>query len=182
MTASGESITSSPRRAQRSSPNDSRNGSQSRALTALLESWVNDSRDARFPGEAPSRGQESAVRRRAGSTTTARNGRVSPVARTLPLRSLRRPQASSNTYPTGLTPLQQRAALWRLSTTLYEGKRSMARKRIKRHNGKLVKDGMPVVDPSLENLAAVLEAIAAMDALPLVPSPPPRRRRRRCAT
>jgi hypothetical protein len=58
----------------------------------------------------------------------------------------------------------------------------MRRKRSKRHNGKLVKDGLPVLDPSLEDLAAVLEAIAAMDALPLVPSHPTRRRRRRCAT
>ena len=31
-------------------------------------------------------------------------------------------------------------------------------------------------------LAAALEAITAMDALPLIPSPPPRRRRRRCAS
>jgi pimeloyl-ACP methyl ester carboxylesterase len=31
--------------AQRPAPNDSRKGSNSRALTALLESWVNDSRD-----------------------------------------------------------------------------------------------------------------------------------------
>src|SRR5471032_135526 len=30
------------------------------------------------------------------------------------------PQASSNTYPNGLTPRQQTAALWRLSTTHYE--------------------------------------------------------------
>ena len=58
----------------------------------------------------------------------------------------------------------------------------MRRKRIKRHDGKPVKDAAPVLDPSLENLAAVLEQIAAMDALPLAPSPRPRRRRRRCAT
>src|ERR1700730_14636015 len=36
---------------QRLSPNDSRKGSNSRALTALLESWVNDSRDCGSPGE-----------------------------------------------------------------------------------------------------------------------------------
>jgi hypothetical protein len=58
----------------------------------------------------------------------------------------------------------------------------MRKKRIKRHNGKPVKDAAPMLDPSLENLAAVLEQIAAMDALPLASSPPPRRRRRRCAT
>jgi hypothetical protein len=49
------------------------------------------------------------------------------------------------------------------------------------HNRKPAKDGMPVLDPSLEKLAAALEAIAAMDALPLA-SAPTRRRRRRCAT
>jgi hypothetical protein len=58
----------------------------------------------------------------------------------------------------------------------------MRRKPIKRHHGKPAKGGLPVLDPSLENLAMVLEAIAAMDALPLASSPPPRRRRRRCAT
>jgi len=58
----------------------------------------------------------------------------------------------------------------------------MRRKRIKGHNDQPVKDAAPVLCPSLENLAAVLEQIAGMDALPLAPSPPPRRRRRRCAT
>jgi len=43
-------------------------------------------------------------------------------------------------------------------------------------------DGEPRLDPSIVELAAVLEEIAAMDALPLAPSPPPRRRRRRCVT
>jgi len=57
----------------------------------------------------------------------------------------------------------------------------MRRKPIKRHNGKPVKDVAPVLDPSLENLAAVLVEIAGMDALPLASSPP-RRRRGRCAT
>src|ERR1700681_1209790 len=98
------------------------------------------------------------------------------------LGSLRRPQASSNTYLNGLTPRQQRAALWRLCTTFNEGKASMRRKRITRHNGKSVKDVAPVLDPSLVRMAAVLEAIASMDALPLASTPPPRRRRRRCAT
>src|SRR6202049_2711855 len=98
------------------------------------------------------------------------------------LGSLRRPQASSNTYPNGLTPRQQTAALWRLCTTFDERKSSMRRQRIKRHNGKSVKDVAPVLAPSLENLAAVLLEIARMDALPLASSPPPRRRRRRCAT
>ncbi len=58
----------------------------------------------------------------------------------------------------------------------------MPRKRIKGHNSKPVKDAAPVLDPSLENLAAVLEQIAQMDALPLAPSLASRRRRRRCAT
>src|ERR1700737_3855364 len=71
------------------------------------------------------------------------------------LGSLRRPQASSNTYPNGLTPRQQTAALWRLCTTFNERKSSMRRKRIKHHNGKPAKDVAPVLDPSLENLAAV---------------------------
>jgi len=98
------------------------------------------------------------------------------------LGSLRRPQASSNTYPNGLTPQQQTAALWRLCTTFNEGKSSMRRKPTKRHNGKSVKDVALVLDPSVESLAAVLVEIAGMDALPLASSPPPRRRRRRCAT
>ena len=46
-----KAITPSPLGAQRSSPNDSRKGSNSRALTALLESWVNDSRDWAVPQE-----------------------------------------------------------------------------------------------------------------------------------
>src|SRR5438093_13285619 len=91
----------------------------------------------------------------------------------LPLGPLRRPQASSNTYPNGLTPRQQIAALWRVCTTFDEGKSSMRRKSIKRDDGKPVKDVAPVRYPSLENLAAVLEQIAGMDALPLAPSPPP---------
>jgi hypothetical protein len=58
----------------------------------------------------------------------------------------------------------------------------MPRKRIKAHNGKPAKDVAPVLDASLEKLAAVLEQIAGMDALPLASSPRPRRTRRRCAT
>ena len=45
----------------------------------------------------------------------------------------------------------------------------MRKKRIKAHNGRPVKDSAPVLDPSVEKLAAVLEEIAAMDALPLIP-------------
>ena len=56
----------------------------------------------------------------------------------------------------------------------------MRRKRFKKrttpHNGK------PGLDPSIAELAAVLEQIAGMNALPLASPPPPRRRRRRCAT
>ena len=58
----------------------------------------------------------------------------------------------------------------------------MGKKPIKRHNGKPVKDVAPAPYPSVEDLAAMLEQIEGMDALPVVPSPPPRRRRRRCAT
>ena len=58
----------------------------------------------------------------------------------------------------------------------------MRRKRSKRDNGKPVKDSLPVLDPSLENLAAVLEQIARMNALPLASSPRPRQGKRRCAT
>jgi hypothetical protein len=50
----------------------------------------------------------------------------------------------------------------------------MRRKRIKRNNGR-----PPVLNPTLERLAAVLEQIAAMDALPLVPSSRPRKAKRR---
>jgi len=58
----------------------------------------------------------------------------------------------------------------------------MHRKRSKGNDGKPEKSSTPAVDPSVARLAAVLEQIAATDALPLAPSPPPRRRRRRCAT
>jgi hypothetical protein len=51
----------------------------------------------------------------------------------------------------------------------------MPRKRIARHKHK------PKVDPSLVELAAVLEQIAAMDALPQVPSHRTRKRKP-CAT
>jgi hypothetical protein len=57
----------------------------------------------------------------------------------------------------------------------------MSRKRIKRHHGKPGKGAAPILSPSLETLAAVLEQIAAMDALPLAPSPRPRKGKRRGA-
>src|SRR2546422_9942850 len=72
--ASWKAITPSSRGAQRSSPNDSRNGSNSRALTALLESWVNDSRDGRFPGEAPVATPTKRRATPASSKPTAHNG------------------------------------------------------------------------------------------------------------
>jgi hypothetical protein len=100
VTASSEAATPALQGVQRLSPNDPRNGSMRRALTALLESWVNDSRDSALP-------------------------RGSAIA----------------------TP-----------------------------NRRPAKDGMPAVDPSVARLAAALEAIAAMDALPLVPSPPLRKK------
>jgi len=58
----------------------------------------------------------------------------------------------------------------------------MRRKRSKGNDRKPEKSRTPAVDPSVARLAAALEAIAAMDALPLASSAPPRRRRRRCAT
>ena len=58
----------------------------------------------------------------------------------------------------------------------------MPRKRIKPCARTPAKDGQPAADTERARLAAVLVQIAAMDALPLVPSPPPRQRRRRCAT
>jgi len=58
----------------------------------------------------------------------------------------------------------------------------MRRKRSRGNDRKPEKGSTPAVDPSVARLAAVLEQIAAMDALPLAPSAPPRRRRRRCAT
>ena len=51
MTASREAATPALQGVQRPSPNDSRNGSKLRALTALVESWVNDSRDSASPGK-----------------------------------------------------------------------------------------------------------------------------------
>jgi len=58
----------------------------------------------------------------------------------------------------------------------------MCKKPSKRNDRKPAKGSTPAVDPSVARLAAVLEQIAAMDALPLASSAPPRRRRRRCAT
>ena len=176
-----KAITPSPRGAQRSSPNDSRKGSNSRALTALLESWVNDSRDSASPGKRHRDANKAPRGAGEQQTNRARREGVSRCSQQS-LGSLRRPQASSNTYLNGLTPRQQRAALWRLCTTFDEGKSSMRRKRIKRHNGKPATDAAPVLDSRFEKLAAVLVEIAGMDALPLASSPPPRRRRRRCAT
>src|ERR1700694_4163200 len=51
VTDSFEAATPALQGVQRLSPNDSRKGSNSRALTALLESWVNDSRDSASPGK-----------------------------------------------------------------------------------------------------------------------------------
>ena len=58
----------------------------------------------------------------------------------------------------------------------------MRRKRSTSKSRKPGKDSTPPVDPSVARLAALLEQIATMDALPVAPSAPPRRRRRRCAT
>jgi hypothetical protein len=58
----------------------------------------------------------------------------------------------------------------------------MRKKRIKRYNGQPVDGAAPVRCPSLESLAAVLEQIAGMDALPLAPSPRQRKGKRRGAT
>ena len=121
-----KAITPSPRVAQRSSPNDSRKGSNSRALTAFRESWVNDSRDQALP-----RGSAIATpsKRRCGAgeqhnNRTKREG-VSRCSQQS-LGSLRRPQASSNTYPNGLTPRQQMAALWRFVQRSMKGHQACA--------------------------------------------------------
>src|ERR1700681_2530368 len=132
--ASLKAITSSPRGAQRSSPNDSRKGSNSRALTALLESWVNDSRDSASPGQRNRDANKAPRGAGEQQTNRARREGVSRCSQQS-LGSLRRPQASSNTYPNGLTPRQQMAALWRLCTTFDEGKSSMRRNRINHCNG-----------------------------------------------
>ena len=58
----------------------------------------------------------------------------------------------------------------------------MRRKRSKRNERKPLKGGTPMLDPSTVELAAVLEQIAAMEALPLAASPRPRKGKRRCAT
>jgi hypothetical protein len=58
----------------------------------------------------------------------------------------------------------------------------MRRKRSTSKSGKPGKDSTPAMDPSVARLAAVLQQIATMDALPLASSAPPRKRRRRCAT
>lgn len=58
----------------------------------------------------------------------------------------------------------------------------MRRKRNKGNGRKPEKDSPSEWDREVVRLAAVLEAIAAMDALPLAPAPLPRRSRRRCAT
>ena len=120
-----KAITPSPRGAQRSSPNDSRKGSNSRALTALLESWVNDSRDSASLGKCHRDANKAPRGAGEQQTNRARREGVSRCSH-LPLGSLRRFQASSNTYPNGLTPRQQTAALWRLCTTSTKGKEACA--------------------------------------------------------
>jgi hypothetical protein len=57
----------------------------------------------------------------------------------------------------------------------------MRKKRIRCNGCKPGKNSRPVLDAQVVRLAAALEAIAAMDALPLA-SAPPGKRRRRCAT
>jgi hypothetical protein len=134
-------------------------------------------------GASPGMRQRDAKKARAAQgeqQTNRTDGMVSPVL-DFPLAVATAPQASRNTYRTGSTPRQQRAALQRLSMTLYEGKRRMTRKRSKRNCSKPGRDSAPGVDPSVARLAAVPEQIATMEALPLV-SAPPHRRRRRCAT
>ena len=113
-----KAVTPSPRGAQRSSPNDSRNGSNRRALTALLEPWVNGSRDGRFPGEAPVATPNKRRAAPAGSKPTAHNGSGVPCSTQFPLRLPLAPQASRNTYPTDhtigieLERLDQRGAIF----------------------------------------------------------------------
>ena len=86
-----KAITPRPRGAQRSSPNDSRNGSNRRALTALLESWVNDSRDWRFPGEAPVATPTKRRAAPASSKPTAHNGSGVPCSAVPPAAAIGAP-------------------------------------------------------------------------------------------
>src|SRR5207247_6586912 len=79
-----KAITPASRGAQRSSPNDSRNGSNRRALTALLEPWVNGSRDWRFPGEAPVATPTKRRAAPASSKPTAHNGSGVPCSAVSP--------------------------------------------------------------------------------------------------
>src|SRR3984893_14174648 len=64
---------------QRLSPNDSRNGSNIRALTALLESWVNDSRDGVLPGERSIATPTKRVRRRRAANQPHKTGGCLPL-------------------------------------------------------------------------------------------------------
>ena len=58
----------------------------------------------------------------------------------------------------------------------------MRRQRSKGNDRKPGKNSPSVLDREVVRLAAALEAIAAMQALPLASTPPPRKRRRQCAT
>src|SRR5439155_4320571 len=98
---------------QRPSPNDSRKGSTRRALTALLESWVNGSRDWPIPTGTPSRRRVSAARRWRAANQPRTTGVVSR-AQQFPLRPPLAPQASRNTYQIGL----HRGSKYERSTTI----------------------------------------------------------------
>ena len=129
------------------------------------------------PGSATRR-RRSAVRRWRAANQLHKTGGVSSVARIYLLGPLRRPQASSNTYPNGLTPRQQRTALWRLCTTFDEGKSSMRRKRIKRRNAQAGKRRRAGTRPEAREIGGGARRNRGHGHLPLASSPRPRRRRR----
>ena len=92
-------------------------------------------------------------------------------------------QASSNTYLTGFDTTAAKSGAPAPFYTFDEGKRGMRRKRIKRYDGKPAKDGLPVLEPSLDHLATVLatnRGDGCTAARPL--STTAQRRKRRCAT
>lgn len=170
----------STRGAQRSSPNDSRNGSTRRALTAPLEPWVNGSRDGGFPREARSRRQR---RRCAALAKEMKQPHETGVVSRARFSSCRRYGAAGEQkhLPDWFNTTATRNGTGSVFYEVRNGRLCMARKRIERKASATAMDRQPTgAEVELVRLAAVLERIATMDALPLAPSPP-RRRKRRCA-
>src|SRR5579862_657082 len=125
--AAGRPCTSALQGVQRSSPNDSHNGSKLRALTALPESWVNDSRE----GSSDRNAVATPTRRRAAparTKATAHNGVVSR-ARIYPLGSLRRSRRAVTLTRLNYTTATKNGALAPLYKALTTGKEIMRPKR-----------------------------------------------------